>query len=175
MLIAAFDPGLNGSAALLQAGEGVGSNSYTSFVDMVDLATIDDDSNRQIDVQWLCKLLERWQPDQAVVENVQPAVHGASPDGVRRSVMSASGAFRFGMTCGMIRGALISYEIPLTLVHPQSWKRHFGLKGSDKKTGVELLKRLRPEVEQWITLVKHHGRADAGLMALWYHEKHGII
>lgn len=89
--------------------------------------------------------------------------------------MGAASSFRFGMACGMIRGVLMAYQVPVVLVHPQSWKRHFGLKGGDKKQGVEVILRLRPEAARFITLVKHHGKADAGLMALWYAERRGML
>ena len=172
MLIMAVDPGINASAALLSYGDG--GNQPTRFLDMVDLDTLPDGEKRQIDGEALGALLERWEPDQSVVENVQPMPSIPGADGQRRS-MGAASAFRFGMACGTIRGVLMAYQVPVELVHPQSWKRHFKLKGPDKKLGVELLKSLRPEVVEFITLVKHHGRADAGLMALWYAEKRGML
>lgn len=172
MLIAAFDPGINASAALLSYGEG--GSAPTRFLDMVDLPTIADGEKRQLDCAWIGSMLERWEPDIAVVENVQPMPSIPGSDGERRS-MGAASAFRFGLSVGMIRGVLMAYQVPVELLHPQSWKRHFGLKGPDKAKGVVLLKTLRPEVAEFITLVKHHGRADAGLMALCYAEKRGML
>lgn len=170
MLIAGFDPGINASAALLSYG----GDEPARFVDMVDIPTIPDGEKRQLDGEAIGALLERWEPDVAVVENVQPMPSIPGPDGLRRS-MGAASSFRFGMACGMIRGVLMAYQVPVVLVHPQSWKRHFGLKGGDKKQGVEVILRLRPEAARFITLVKHHGKADAGLMALWYAERRGML
>lgn len=165
MRVAAFDPGINGSAALLRSGE---------FLDMVDLATIPDGENRQLDAGFICDLLERWVPDEVVIENVQPMPSIPGADGVRRS-MGAASSFRFGLACGMIRGIVAVYGIPVTMVHPQSWKRHFGLKGADKKPHVELIKDRYPSSAPFITLAKHHGRADAGLMAAWHAERAGLL
>lgn len=170
MDLISIDPGLNSSAALLRFGH----NSGTVFLDMVDLPTRADGEKRQIDVPGLCELLERWEPDLAVVENVQPMPSIPGANGLRRS-MGAASSFRFGMACGMIRATLEAYELPVDLVHPQSWKRHFGLKGADKQPGVELIKSLQPETAQFITLKKHHGRSDAGLLALYYANKRGLL
>jgi hypothetical protein len=173
MRIAAFDPGINGSAALLSHG-GDFDPGTPQFVDMVDLATIPDGEKRQLDASFICDLMEKWIPDAVVIENVQPMPSIPGADGARRS-MGAASSFRFGLACGMIRGVVAVYTTPVTMVHPQSWKRHFGLKGADKKPGVALIKKLYPSCEPFITLVKHHGRADAGLMAAWYAEKRGML
>lgn len=171
--IAAFDPGINASAVLLKHGAEM-ADFETHFVDMVDLKTVPDGENRQLDVDFICDLLERWEPDVAVIENVQPMPSIPGPGGERRS-MGAASSFRFGLACGMIRGVVRAYQVPVVMCHPQSWKRHFGLKGSDKKQGVEVIKRIQPSAVPFITLVKHHGRADAGLMALWHAEKIGML
>lgn len=171
--VAAFDPGLNASAALFRRG-GDMDEADQAFLDMVDLETVPDGEKRQINPDFLCALLERWAPDVAVIENVQPMPSIPGADGERRS-MGAASAFRFGLACGMIRGIVAVYQIETVMVHPQSWKRHFGLKGPDKKPGVALIKQLQPSSAEFITLVKHHGRADAGLMALWYCEKRGML
>lgn len=173
MRIAAFDPGINASAALLLHGSEM-ADFETHFVDMVDLRTVPDGENRQLDAQHICDLMERWVPDVVVIENVQPMPSIPGADGKRRS-MGAASSFRFGLACGMIRGVVAVYTTPVVMCHPQSWKRHFGLKGGDKKQGVELVKRLQPSAMPFITLVKHHGRADAGLMALWHAEKMGML
>jgi hypothetical protein len=173
MRIAAFDPGINGSAALLLHGAEM-ADFETHFVEMVDLATVPDGEKRQLDADFICGLMERWVPDVVVIENVQPMPSIPGADGVRRS-MGAASSFRFGLACGVIRGVVAVYTTPVVMVHPQSWKRHFGLKGSDKKQGVELIKRMYPSAAPFITLVKHHGRADAGLMAVWHAEKSGML
>jgi len=40
---------------------------------------------------------------------------------------------------------------------------------------VALIKEMHPSSAEFITLVKHHGRADAGLIACWYSEKRGML
>lgn len=183
MLIMGVDPGINASAALLRHGSGgeMDDAGDTEFIDMVDLGTESDGENRQIDVGELGELLERWDPDVAVVENVQPMP--SIPDkatGVRRS-MGAASAFRFGLACGMIRATIRAYQIETVMVHPRTWTKHFKLSGGGKTptqfkaAQSEFLLQLQPSAKRFITLVKHHNRANAGLVGLWYAEKRGIL
>lgn len=178
MDIAAFDPGLHGAAALLRRDLNRHGVLASTFLDMVDLPTIPDgETRKQIDVPFIGQLLERWNPDIAIVENVQVAVPpqaATTGGGGRRSAMSPSDAFRFGLSCGMIRGAIAAYNIDIVMVHPRTWTAAFQLKGGDKRPHVAKIKELEPSCREFITLAKHDGRADAGLMALWYAEQIGV-
>ena len=40
--------------------------------------------------------------------------------------------FSFGHSAGVVQGVLGAYEIPVTMVTPQSWKKRAGLVGQDK-------------------------------------------
>lgn len=174
-LIMGIDPGLNASAALLQRDWNRHGHFAYRFVDMVDLDTEPDGENRQIDVAALGALLERFDPDVVVIENVQPMPSIPDPRTGQRRSMGAASSFRFGMAVGMIRATVKAYALPIELVHPISWKKHFGLKGSDKKQDSACIKQLVPNAADFITLVKHHGRADAGLLALYYAQKTGMV
>src|SRR5688572_25781703 len=113
MDICAIDPGIRGAAALLRRDLNRHGRLDLTFLDMVELETKEDgETRRKIDVSFLGSLLERWDPDIVVIENVQPAVYGNSDDrmseaavaaagrGFRKSSMSPSDAFRFGKSCG---------------------------------------------------------------------------
>ncbi len=77
--------------------------------------------------------------------------------------ISSSG--KFMRAAGAIEATAELTGYPFVLVRPQVWKKHFGLIGSDKKASLELAR------EAWMSaplhLIKHHGRADSLLMALW--------
>lgn len=188
MDICAIDPGLRGAAALLRRDLNRHGRLDLTFIDMVDLETEEDgESRRQPDAAFLGALLERWDPDVVVLENVQPAVYGkgdermseaataAAGRGFRKSSMSPSDAFRFGIACGMQRGIIKAYGYDPVLVHPRTWTLALGLKGGDKKPHAARIKQLVPSAAQFITLAKHDGRADAGCMAFWYANKTGML
>lgn len=188
MDIMAIDPGLRGAAALLRRDLNRHGRLDLMFLDMVDLETVDDgESRRQPDAEQLGALLEQWNPDEVVIENVQPAVYGKGDDrmseaataaagkGWRRSSMSPSDAFRFGLACGMQRGIVKAFGYEPIMVHPRTWTLALGLKGGDKKPHAARIKQLVPSAAQFITLEKHHGRADAACMAFWYANKTGML
>lgn len=180
MLIMGVDPGLRGAAALLQRDLNRHGRLDYIFLDMTDLETEPDgESRRQPDAAFLGALLERWNPDVVVIENVQVAVipdrNPGAAKGFRQSAMSPSDAFRFGLACGMQRGVVKAYGYDPVLVHPRTWTLALGLKGGDKKPHIAKIIELVPSAAQFITLAKHDGRADAALMAFWYANKTGML
>jgi crossover junction endodeoxyribonuclease RuvC len=56
------------------------------------------------------------------------------------------------------------------LVTPGVWKRHAGLIGKEKDASRELAARLYPQAT--LNLKKHHGRADALLLARYGWDRH---
>ena len=190
MDVAAFDPGASGAASLLRHDlNRHGVLAYT-FLDMVDIPTLPDgETRKQIDVPFVGQLLERWNPDVVVIENVQVAVYGGGDDrasasasaaagqGFRRSSMSPSDAFRYGINCGMLRGCIMAYGFEPVMVHPRTWTSALKLKGgaAEKKAHAALIKQLVPSAAEWITLAKHDGRADSACMAYWYAQQRGML
>ncbi len=102
----------------------------------------------------LGRLLSSCRPERAVIEKV-----GAMP---KQGVAST---FTFGTSYGVCIGAIAGFGIPLAYVTPAKWKAHFRLLGRDKDASRELAIRIFPEAAPHLTLKKHHGRADALLLA----------
>ena len=72
---------------------------------------------------------------------------------------------KFMRAAGAIEATAALTGAPMILVTPQRWKKHHGLIGTEKKASLELARQRWPDAP--LNLVKHHGRADALLMALW--------
>ncbi len=157
-VIAGFDPGLSGAACALRVGD-----MGIEFMDCIDLPTRSDDSNRQMNIVELGKWLERICPDEAWVENVQP-MRGKGKDS---NAMAGASAFRFGLACGALRWALEAYSIPVRLVTPSVWKRHWNLLKTGKEESRQLALKLLPEANSFLRRKLDHNRADATLIALY--------
>src|SRR5262249_28456239 len=112
----------------------------------------------EIDGVTLARRIEAYRPSHAVVEQV-----GARPG------QGVTSMFRFGHSCGVARGVLASQRVPVTLVAPTRWKRHFGL-GADKEESRALALRLFPASAEPFARKKDHGRAEAALLARWLTE-----
>ena len=77
--------------------------------------------------------------------------------------MSSTG--KFMRACGAIETVVDLLLYPFELVTPQKWKKHHSLIGTEKKASLVLARAKWPTAP--LKLAKHHGRADALLMAEW--------
>jgi len=72
---------------------------------------------------------------------------------------------KFMRATGTIEAVVDLLLYPYEYVTPQKWKKHHGLIGTEKKASLSLARTKWPTAP--LKLVKHHGRADALLMAEW--------
>jgi crossover junction endodeoxyribonuclease RuvC len=170
MTIIGIDPGTRGGLAFL---------SDAQRIEMVcDIPTvlvkhgrrvrtqdaIKERPRTEVDTAALVALLQMYAPDPdlgtrtlAFLERVWP-----HPD---EGVVSA---FTFGRSVGIVEAALQALRIPFEFVHPAMWKKSV-MPGCVPGKGQSIIyaKRLLPSAAEWITLTKHHNRADALLIALY--------
>jgi len=138
----AIDPGLNGAFAYLgHRGEFICCDELPRF-------------DKALNAVELGSILSSMRPERAVIEKV-----GAMP---KQGVAST---FTFGTSYGIAIGVIAGFGIPLAYVVPAKWKSHFRLLGKNKDASREIAIRLFPEAAPHLTLKKHHGRADALLLA----------
>jgi len=160
-----IDPGMSGGIAVLEGRR---------VVDAMHMPVVGDGSQREIDIGRLSAFIEAHEPDEAIIELVSamPSIPGA--DGVRRG-MGAASAFRFGFAVGQVRAVVACYRIPLTLVVPTVWKKHYGLKGGDKEPSRQMALRRFPEAHRLLSRKKDHGPAEAILIAAYGLDKMGLL
>jgi crossover junction endodeoxyribonuclease RuvC len=91
----------------------------------------------------------------AVVE----VVHAMPKQGV-------SSTFTFGCVYGSLLAVLQVLHVSIHLISPSIWKRDLKLIGKDKKAALAKARLLFPNAA--LPLAKHHGRAEALLLATWY-------
>jgi crossover junction endodeoxyribonuclease RuvC len=143
MRILGIDPGLSGAYALL--------TNATAIVD--DLPVV----SKTIDAAEFYRIVQALKPDVAVVERV--------------GVMPGNGAvsmFNFGQSVGSIHAVLACAGVPMKLVTPAYWKKHFNL-SSDKERSRQLAIQQYP-MTTGLSRKKDDGRAEALLLARFYLE-----
>jgi crossover junction endodeoxyribonuclease RuvC len=116
-------------------------------------------ADKQVDAAEFARLLRVHKVKAAVVERV-----ASMP---KQGVAST---FKFGMGVGIIHGVLLAHGVPVNLVTPGVWKKHFNL-GPDKEQARGLAKRLYPGI-QGMERKKDAGRAEALLLGHYWMEKH---
>lgn len=119
-----------------------------------DLPVVD----KNVDAAELARIVVEQAPDVAVIERV-----GAFPK------QGISSAFAFGRGYGTCIGVLGALRVPLFFVTPGVWKKHYSLSAKDKEGARALAVQRFPAVTG-MHLRKHHGRAEALLLAAYFKE-----
>jgi crossover junction endodeoxyribonuclease RuvC len=138
------DPGVTGAIAFY-------------FPDAADRILAEDTPGvaGEVDGVTLSRRIKQLAPTFAIVERV------ASMPG-----QGVASTFKFGKAIGTALGVLGVLEIPIHLVAPGVWKKHFRL-SADKEQARALALRLFPSTSDHFARKKDHGRAEAGLIALY--------
>jgi hypothetical protein len=147
-----IDPGFDGAVALMSQGPD------DVRVSLFDTPTLEvwggAKRKRHYHIVEMVKILKENMPIQiAALEDV----HSMPKQGVASS-------FVFGRGLGIWEGILTALGIPIQMVSPQRWKKLM-LAGCGKEKDASRLRasQLFPQAE--LSLKKHHGRAEALLMA----------
>jgi crossover junction endodeoxyribonuclease RuvC len=143
--ILGIDPGLSGALALYRDG------TWT----LLDMPIVGDAKHHELNGPELCRWLREHCPAHAFVE------YAAARPG-----QGVSSMFKFGVSYGAIKMALAACGIPFTIVTPAKWKHCVGVPtGADKEASRLRALQLFPGQTSNLALKKHHGRADAMLIA----------
>lgn len=162
MLFVGIDPGLTGAIAILDSAKG-----EVRFKDAPVLSMMVGKSVKNImDARGAASCLAEFQGRavHVVLEKV-----GAMPrmaGGKVESSMGATSAFNFGMGFGIWQGILAALSLRHEIVHPATWKKAM-MRDMEKDKDASRVKAMQlfPQVSEALKLKKHHGRADALLMA----------
>lgn len=141
--ILGIDPGLSGAFCCL-APDG-------SIQGIGDLPV----AGKSIDAANFALVVRSLEPKRAIVEMVS-----AMPG------QGVTSMFRFGQAVGAVQGVLGALAVPVFWVTPGKWKRALGVT-ADKETARLRAIETWPESAKNFALKKHHGRAEAALIARW--------
>src|SRR5262249_22780180 len=125
------------------------------MTDSMGVPVVGGGAKERIDVLAIRSWVERHQPDHAVIERAQ-----AMPK------QGASSGFKYGRAVGAIEAVIALCGIPLTIIEPTAWKKHYGLRGGDKEASRQRALQLFPTAHAMIARKKDHGRAEAALIAM---------
>jgi hypothetical protein len=155
-MIIGVDPGLSGALALMTTdrrllgvwdmpkeprakGKGNEVNAYLLSDLVADILDI---------------VKEQGHKAEAIIEQVGPMPRDSRP-----------AAFKFGDSCGVLRGVFGANYVPMRFVAPGIWKRHHSLIKKDKSASRMLVMSKWPEQRDLFRRVKDDGRAEAALIA----------
>lgn len=148
-----IDPGISGAIASISP----------SGIEFVDCPTIKQNGKNRPNSTLMASELRRLAvPDSIAIIEI---VHAMPGQGV-------SSMFSFGMGYGIWLGLLSGLDIPFEMITPQTWKKHFNLSGDKEASRMKALQLFPTEAHE-LKLKKHHGRAEALLLAEYLRRKTG--
>lgn len=146
--IFAIDPGLGGAWAYIEDGYALGCG---------DMPTTGTGTKRRVQGRILAQHIGGCVPHACVIEQV-----GAMPK------QGVSSTFRFGMAYGSVIAVAQALDVPVELVAPQTWKRHFRLIGADKEASRQKALDLAPCLHESLSRKRDENRAEAILIGLYF-------
>ena len=162
MLIIGIDPGLSGSICFFQDGK---------ILDVIEMPTMTEGKKNKKQVNGsqiyneICKITKdiEKQEIRIVIEQVS-----AMPG------QGVTSMFNFGQSFGILKGIFSAMQLPVYFVRPAKWKKYFNLLNSEKDASRTKAIEIFPYFSSRLSKKKDSNKADAILIASFYHETYKI-
>ena len=158
MLIIGIDPGISGSICFFQDGQ---------ILDVIEMPTMTEGKKNKKQVngaQVYNEIIKKI--DKIEKHNVRVIIE-------KVSAMPGQGVtsmFNFGQSFGILKGICSAMQLPLYYVRPAKWKKYFGLINSEKDASRTRAIEMFPNFSSQLSKKKDSNKADAILIASFYHE-----
>lgn len=158
MSVIAIDPGVDSFAVYHDALASPVSGNRWHFY---SAGRIEIGNSERVDAAGIYNFILRLQPERVFIELVGPM--GSFARGRKQGLGSTS---KFVRAAGYCEAAVLCSGIPLTLIVPQRWKKHYDLPtGATKEDSRLKAIELFPELGPHLRLKKSHNLAEAALLA----------
>ena len=162
MLIIGIDPGISGSISFLDNGK---------ILDVIEMPIMTDGKKNKKQVNGsqvyneISKRIKQFEKNQVrvVIEHVS-----AMPG------QGVTSMFNFGQSFGILKGICTAMQLPMYFVRPAKWKKYFNLLNSEKDASRTRAIEIFPYFSSQLSRKKDSNKADAILIASFYHETYKI-
>ena len=162
MLIIGIDPGISGSICFLDNGK---------ILDVIEMPVMTDGKKNKKQVNGsqvyneVTKRIKQFEKNQirVVIEHVS-----AMPG------QGVTSMFNFGQSFGILKGICAAMQLPIYFVRPAKWKKYFNLLNSEKDASRTRAIEIFPYFSSQLSRKKDSNKADAILIASFYHETYKI-
>ena len=162
MLIIGIDPGISGSICFLDNGK---------ILDVIEMPIMTDGKKNKKQVNGsqvyneISKRIKQFEKNQirVVIEHVS-----AMPG------QGVTSMFNFGQSFGILKGICTAMQLPMYFVRPAKWKKYFNLLNSEKDASRTRAIEIFPYFSSQLSRKKDSNKADAILIASFYHETYKI-
>ncbi len=162
MLVIGIDPGISGSICFLDNGK---------ILDVIEMPIMTDGKKNKKQVNGsqvyneISKRIKQFEKNQirVVIEHVS-----AMPG------QGVTSMFNFGQSFGILKGICTAMQLPMYFVRPAKWKKYFNLLNSEKDASRTRAIEIFPYFSSQLSRKKDSNKADAILIASFYHETYKI-
>ena len=162
MLIIGIDPGISGSICFLDNGK---------ILDVIEMPIMTDGKKNKKQVNGsqvyneITKRIKQFEKNQirVVIEHVS-----AMPG------QGVTSMFNFGQSFGILKGICTAMQLPMYFVRPAKWKKYFNHLNSEKDASRTRAIEIFPYFSSQLSRKKDSNKADAILIASFYHETYKI-
>ena len=158
MLLIGIDPGISGSICFFEDGK---------ILEALDMPIMVDGKKNKKQVngaQIYNEILKRINKSEKEKTRVIIEQVSAMPG------QGVTSMFNFGQSFGILKGICSAMQLPLYYVRPAKWKKYFGLINSEKDASRTRAIEMFPNFSSQLSKKKDSNKADAILIASFYHE-----
>ena len=162
MLIIGIDPGISGSICFFEDGK---------IIDVLEMPTMTEGkkNKRQVNgAQIYNEILKRINKKEK--HNIRIIIEQVSA----MPGQGVTSMFNFGQSFGILKGISSAMQLPMYFVRPAKWKKYFGLINSEKDASRTKAIEMFPYFSSQLSKKKDSNKADAILIASFYHETHKL-
>ena len=159
MLIIGIDPGISGSICFFEDGK---------ILEVIEMPIMTEGKKNkkqvngaQIYNEFVKRINNKGDQIRVVIEQVS-----AMPG------QGVTSMFNFGQSYGILKGICSAMQLPMFFVRPAKWKKYFNLINSQKDASRTRAIEIFPYFSTQLSKKKDSNKADAILIASFYHETH---
>ena len=159
MLIIGIDPGISGSICFFEDGK---------IIEVIEMPVMTEGKKNKKQVngaQIYNEFLKRTNNKDDEIRVVIEQVSAMPGQGV-------TSMFNFGQSYGILKGICSAMQLPMFFVRPAKWKKYFNLINSQKDASRTRAIEIFPYFSTQLSKKKDSNKADAILIASFYHETH---
>ena len=159
MLIIGIDPGISGSICFFKDGR---------ILEVIEMPVMTEGKKNKKQVngaQFYNEFLKRIYKKEDEIRVVIEQVSAMPGQGV-------TSMFNFGQSYGILKGICSAMQLPMFFVRPAKWKKYFNLINSQKDASRTRAIEIFPYFSTQLSKKKDCNKADAILIASFYHETH---
>ena len=156
MIIFGIDPGVSGAISVLE---------NKKVIEVFDMPTMIDGkkNKKQVNGAHVTNIIKERADGEKEIVVVVEHVNAMPGQGV-------TSMFNFGQSFGVIKGVCSALSLPIYLVRPTKWKKHFNLIKTHKDASRTKVIEVYPGISSKLSRKKDSNKADAILIARYFND-----